>query len=421
MTKKLLHKTRQVYLIFSITIFMVVAPLFYFISQKFYIKNIDETLYHYKTEFLQNSASKLQESDVSKWNEFNSHIQIKNSIGLIRDSLFNTFVFNKEEQENEPYRELNAPIKIEGKPYTFSASISSVESEDLIANIALLFFVIILFLLTGLYIITQKLSTSLWKPFYGILQQIESFEIDKNKHPQFTKTNIEEFNRLNKSVENLINKNLIIYENQREFIENAAHELQTPIAVFQAKIDTLIQRTDVTKEQSELLGSLNESVAKLKKLNKNILLLSKIDKNQFNDTSTFAINDIIQNQLEFFTEQAKQKNIKITNNLQNACIVTANIGLTEVLVSNLFLNAIKHNIPNGEISVLIKNNQLSLSNSGNNNPLNINKLFERFSKMNSDSSGNGLGLAIIKKIAKQNKWKINYQFQDNQHVFLIDF
>ena len=72
----------------------------------------------------------------------------------------------------------------------------------------------------------------------------------------FLNSDIEEFNRLNTSIDNLIKRNILIYNNQREFVENAAHELQTPIAVFKAKIDTLIQRLDVTKGQSEILTSL---------------------------------------------------------------------------------------------------------------------------------------------------------------------
>src|SRR5690606_26525908 len=143
--------------------------------------------------------------------------------------------------ENEPYRELNLPVSIEGKPYTYSARINLVETEDLMKSIALLFFIIISLLLIGLLLINKRLSLNLWKPFYETLQQIEQFEIDKSNQPKLTDTNIEEFNRLNQSIEKLIERNTSIYHSQREFIENAAHELQTPLAVFQAKIDTLIQ------------------------------------------------------------------------------------------------------------------------------------------------------------------------------------
>ena len=136
-------------------------------------------------------------------------------------------------------------------------------------------------------------------------------EIDKNKEPHFLETDIEEFNRLNQSIEKLIEKNSIIYKNQREFIENAAHELQTPLAVFQAKIDTLIQFPTITQEHSEILNSLNDNVSKLNHLNKNLLLLSKIDNNTYYKKEKIIVNDIIQKNLLFFTEQASSKNISI--------------------------------------------------------------------------------------------------------------
>ena len=421
MNKKLLYKTRRIYLIFLIVIFLLVAPLFYILSQKIYLKNTDETLMLYKTEFIKNSALTLTENDIPVWNRFNARIQIKKPNGLRTDSLYYTSIFNHLEQEDEPYRALNAPITIAGKPYMFSATISLLESEDLMANIALLFFVIILLVLVGLYIITQKLSVTLWQPFYETLHQIESFEIDKNKLPQLSKTNIEEFNRLNKSIESLIQKNLVIYENQREFVENAAHELQTPIAVFQAKIDMLIQREDITQGQSEILISLNESVSKLNRLNRNLLLLSKIDKNQFHKTQTFSIKESIEKQLEFFTEQAKQKKVTVKTNFLSDCFVNANIGLTEILISNLMLNAIKHNVKNGVITISVSDGFLEVMNTGKNEELLTDKLFNRFSKANDSTQGNGLGLAIVKKIAALNKWGVSYQFSDKTHIFSVRF
>ncbi|MDA3906251.1 MAG: HAMP domain-containing sensor histidine kinase [Bacteroidales bacterium] len=423
MSKKLLHKTQQVYLVFSVAIFIVVAPLFYFFSQKFYIENTDETLILYKTEFIQNSISKLKENDIAVWNSYNTRTQIQESIGLKTDSLFYTTYFNQVEQENEPYRELNSPIRIQGKLYTFSARVNLVESEDLMTSIALLFFILILLMLLGLFIITKKLSLSLWKPFYKTLRQIEDFEINKKSQPQFSATKIEEFNRLNKSIENLIQKNIVIYENQREFVENAAHELQTPIAVFKAKIDTLINRSDVTQGQSGILSSIIKSIARLDRLNKNLLFLSKIDKNQFSETHTFSIKELIENQLDFFTEQAKQKNIKIKTNLKGVCSINSNIGLTEILISNLFLNAIRHNVKNGEgeVNISLSEQKLEITNTGSLEELSQKKLFNRFSKSNSSEQGNGLGLAIIKKIADLNNWEISYSFSDNLHFFSVRF
>jgi signal transduction histidine kinase len=422
MSKKLLHKTLQVYLVYSVIIFIIIAPVFYFLADKFYIDNVDETLLNSKIEFVKITLPKLKSTDISLWNKFNNNnVKIKTYKKINSDTLFYTSYYDIEEQEKEPYRELNAPITIDGKPYIFSSKINLIESEDLMLSIALLFFGLIIFMLIGFYFFTKKLSIKLWKPFYQTSNQIEQFEIDKNTNLTFSKTAIEEFNRLNDSITNLIKRNKIIYQNQREFVENAAHELQTPIAVFKGKLELLIQRSDITKGQADLLSDLNQSIDKLTKLNKNLLLLSKIDRNQFDETSNIQIKSLIEKQLDFFKEQALKKNISIDTSLEQDISVTTNRSLAEIMINNLFLNAIRHNIKNGKVIVKLSENQFIISNSGNDKELNSKTIFNRFSKNSTSEKGNGLGLSIVKKIVDLNNWKISYSYINNFHIFLVKF
>ncbi|HFX18017.1 MAG TPA: HAMP domain-containing histidine kinase [Flavobacteriales bacterium] len=295
------------------------------------------------------------------------------------------------------------------------------ESEDLILSIAILFTFIIILLFLGLFFINKRLSKKLWQPFYQTLRQIENFEIDRQQKPVFHNSDVEEFNRLNNSLKKLIEKNSQIYDSQREFVENAAHELQTPIAVLKAKIDTFIQDSDITPKQAEILTAINHSVSRLHRLNKNLLLLSKIDKNQFDKKESFSINALIENQLQFFTEQAKQKNITIHTDFQNDIRINGHKGLTEIMLSNLLLNAIKHNIEKGEINISISEQALVISNTGIDNALPKDKLFKRFSKSNPSEKGAGLGLAIVKKIADTYGWTVSYRFKDGLHRFSVQF
>lgn len=421
MNKKLLNKTLETYLIYSVLILIISAPLFYYATKKLYTKEADDTLLLHKKEFIKYAASTLKYTDIPLWNKFNRNAKIYSIKQVTKDTLFFSSYYDTLDAEVEPYRELNFPISIQGKPYTYSERINLVETEDLLKNIALLFFAIISILLFGLFFITKKLSLNLWKPFYKTLHQIESFEIDKTKQPDFAETGVEEFNRLNTSIQKLIERNIAIYKSQKEFIENAAHELQTPLAVFQAKIDTLIQRSDVTQEQSEILSSLNDNVSRLNRLNKNLLLLSKIENESYSDILTISLADCIQKNFNFFAEQAKAKSLIIKMELEKDFEIRSNPVLAEVLISNLFLNAIKHNIENGLISITIYKDKLVFSNSGQPNPLTMDKLFKRFSKSNSSEQGTGLGLSIVKKIADINNWSVTYDYINNLHSFSILF
>lgn len=419
MTKKLLYISSKTYLIYAIATLAIAAPLFYFLTEKLYIDDADEALILRKNEFLKYSLPHLTEKDITVWNKLNRDIKILKAKSIVRDTFFFNYYYDSLALENEPYRELNVPITIEGKPYTYSARINLVETEDLIKSIAMLFFIIISLLLIGILIINKKLSEKLWKPFYETLQQIEQFEIDKSIKPKFADTHIEEFNRLNHSIEKLIERNVSIFHSQREFIENAAHELQTPLAVFQAKIDMLMQSTEFNEEQNLILSSLNDSVSRLNRLNKNLLMLSKIDNENYSEKINVNLNDVIQKQLDFFTEQATAKNITINTSLKEKVVVNTNLILTEILISNLFLNAIRHNIINGQIEVSLTKQELIFSNTGKDKPLDSKRLFTRFSKSNPSEQGNGLGLAIVKKIAELNNWDVSYSFIDYRHTFIV--
>ena len=421
MNKKLLYKTTRDFLLFSVVILLVSAPVFYFVTERLYIEETDETLLLQKEEFVEDFLPNFKISDIPIWNKYNRNVSILPSDNIRKDTLFDKVYFDKLENENEPYRVLNAPIVIEGKKFAYLGRVNMVEKEDMVISTALLFLLVIAILLIGILLINKISSKRIWKSFYDTLEQIRDFEIDKSKKPKFMQTGVEEFSQLNKSIERLIEKNTEIYNNQREFVENAAHELQTPLALFQTKIDTLIQFPDMPKEQSQLLGALNDDVSRLNRLNKNLLLLSKIENEHYLEKQPLILNDYLKKNLDFFSEQAKAKNLSIVMELNGTLELESNPALVEILINNLFLNAIRHNTADGKIIVTSRNRSVTFSNSGNKTPLAIDKLFGRFSKADPSSQGNGLGLAIIKKIAIQNNWEIAYAFENDLHNFTVTF
>lgn len=422
MTRKLLHKTLRYYITFSLVVMLLGVPLFFFISQWLYLHEADEALAVQKEEFVKFYVPQIQENEIAIFNKLNSDLHIEeNTEGITRDTIYDRNFYNHMDKENEPFRILKSPVVINQKPYVFSVRANLVDDYELALITLGIFTLMIVILLIGLFIITRRLSITLWKPFYQTLEQIEQFEIDKNSNPKLASNNIEEFNRLNLALNKLIERNTLIFKSQKEFIENAAHELQTPIAVFKGKIETLLQRDDVTEEQFEILDKLNDTTSRLNRLNKNLLLLSKIESRQYNIPEEVNFTESITKQLDFFIEQAQAKNITVNTNLAANTMVKTNPFLGEVLISNLFLNAIHHNSENGSINVTLDSERLVFSNTGTSASLQTDKLFERFSKTNTSSKGNGLGLSIIKKIVENNGWTIDYHFKDTLHFFEIRF
>ena len=421
MRKKLLHKTQQIYIIYSIITFLIISPIFYFTTEKLYLDDTDETLILNKERFEKQILPGFKIKDISTWNTYNPENLILDKIPIKKDSIFSTIDFSELEQEDEPYRMLFSPIKIEGQPYLYTEKINLVEAEDLLFSIAILFITLIILLMIGVFIITNRISKKIWKPFYELIHQIEEFEIDKDPKPHFKTTTIEEFNRLNEAVEKLMRKNIKIYNNQREFIDNAAHELQTPLAIFRSKIDLLIQRDDLTHGQAAIVVTINENIDRLIKLNKNLLILSKIDRNIELEVEKFSLKLLLEKQIEFFSGQANTKQIQIKNRINDDVIVNANKNLTEILFSNLLLNAMKYNVKNGTVIIELDNGKVSVSNTSDQTKIPKDKLFNRFSKSNQNQQGNGLGLAIVKKIVDQNNWEITYNYSKNRHFFTVTF
>jgi signal transduction histidine kinase len=274
----------------------------------------------------------------------------------------------------------------------------------------------------GFVLVTRVVYKKLWKPFYLTLREIEQFNIQKNEVPQFQETSIQEFRQLNDALGKLVSNNLQAYKIQKEFTENASHEMQTPLAVFQSKLDILLQQSNLSKEQLLIIQSLYNVTSRLTRINKNLLLLAKMDNLQFLDTEALNVPVVIAGSLSFFTEQAEANAIRIETDITpEDCIVQSNKTLLESLINNLITNAIKHNLPEGIIRISFQNRRLAIENTGVSNELDNTTLFRRFGRMSKTTKGSGLGLAIVQQICTLYRWQIEYRYTGNRHQFIIIF
>lgn len=418
---KLLNKTLLYYGLFAIILLLLSAPLYYFLSEKLYLDDVDEAILLRKNEFYSNTLATLKESEIPTWNRFNRDIHIlPDTVPITKEVIVQQNFYDSLGNEWEPYRALYANVKIQEKPYTLMIRLNLVESEDLIKTTAILYLLILAVLLTGFVIVSRIVSKKLWKPFYQTLSLIEQFNLEQNKLPQFDKTSTKEFQQLISVLQRLMRQNLNTYQTQREFTENAAHELQTPLAIFQSKLDLLLQNSSLTQEQANIIQHLYEASARLARVNKNLLLLAKIENNHFAEREELDVRELVKEVMPYFSEQAADKNILIQSDYKNPLIITTNKGLAEILVNNILMNAIRHNSVEGQLLVQVESNQLTISNTGYQS-LEGENLFKRFAKTSENAHSSGLGLALVKKIADLNNWSVKYVYQNNLHTFIVRF
>jgi signal transduction histidine kinase len=301
-----------------------------------------------------------------------------------------------------------------------TVQMSQVDNNELIMAIGLVQIALIVLLASGLLFLNRSLSKKLWKPFYNTLNQLKAYELDKNESFQIEKTDIIEFDDLNKTISHLIDRNRKVFLQQKEFIENASHELQTPIAIFQSKLDILMQNPMLSESGATTIMELEASAQRMARLNKNLLLLSKIDNEQFNNKEEIELSNLINDLLANLKLLVGKAELSITTTVAPLQIV-ANKTLIEVLLTNLFHNAIRHATLQRIVFVQLNERTLKVTNTGNPLKMNPAKMFERFSKEGARENSTGLGLAIVKKICDSYGFSISYVYEGGSHIFSVTF
>lgn len=420
---RLLNRTLIYYTLFATFILVLSSPFFYWLIEKLYLEDVDEAIVLRKREFLAKNRATLTINNIADWNRFNRDTRIlpDTVTSKPKDHIIQEVFYDEMTPEWEPYRVLYTNVYIGPQRYVLMIRLNLIESEDLIRTLAWLYFGVVFALLIVIFFVTRFISNRLWQPFYDTIDKIRQFNIEQHLLPVFVATPIKEFRELNKGLTKLIKDNLKAYQNQKEFTENAAHELQTPLAVFQSKLDMLLQEPTLNPNQAEILQSLYEAASRLSKVNKNLLLLAKIENNQYASSETVNVGNLIEDVLPHFYRQALSRNLTISADIKDAPILNGSRPLVEIMINNLILNAITHNRMNGSIAIKATAKELVISNTGEAQKLNPDNLFKRFAKSSKSISGSGLGLSIIKQICQRHNWQIHYQYKDDQHTFIVVF
>ncbi|MBL4677404.1 MAG: HAMP domain-containing histidine kinase [Mucilaginibacter sp.] len=415
---KLIDRYNRISLLVTIAIIIVTGFVYYLTISYILTNRVDRDLV-------------VEENEIFAYVKLNDKLpQVFKSDGLkirftasatdsITRTFGNTLFYNEEENEQEAGRMLTSSVKVEGKTYRIEITESKVETEYLIRFIFFITLGIILVLLTLLLIINRILVRRLWKPFYRILEGIKLFNVaDKNGiHP--VASNIDEFRDLNMEVTAMSGRVMNDYQSLKGFVENAAHELMTPLAVINSKLDTLMQVGEMTDKQGAIISEVYDTVGRLKKLNRSMLLLSRIENKLLAEPEIIDLLGFIEHKISEFHELLAERDIVVNQDLQ-PCQVTINRDLLTVMLNNLLGNAILHNIKNGNIGIRLNKNELLIANTGSGTALNEQKVLQRFYK-SSESEGSGLGLTLVKEICDNYGYVFNYNFKDGLHAFEIKF
>ncbi|MBL7872590.1 MAG: HAMP domain-containing histidine kinase [Cyclobacteriaceae bacterium] len=422
---RLLQVSLRSLLLYSLILVLISIPISIFSIRQIINEEVDESLALHTNQFIKHIKSyeylEDLEMDLKIWDQLSYDIVLTPSDIMSAGQKYETIsMYDSIEHELHPFRTLSSNIIIKDKPYLLTIKMSLVDNNELVMALGIVQVILIVLLAAGLLLLNRSLSRKLWKPFYNTLNQLKAYELDKSESIIPEKTNIIEFDDLNKTISHLTDRNRKVFLEQKEFIENASHELQTPLSIFQSKLDNLMQIPGLTESGAATLLDLEETAQRMARLNKNLLLLSKIDNDQFNEVEEIDLAALTKKLLWNLHPMADLGNISIQTTI-NPLAIKANSTLLEVLLTNLFHNAIRHTNVNGKVTVEITDRVLTITNTGNPLKMNPEKIFERFSKEGRSENSSGLGLAIVKKICDTCLYELHYNFHSGVHTFSVAF
>ncbi|MDR2287331.1 MAG: HAMP domain-containing histidine kinase [Prevotellaceae bacterium] len=414
------------YLISRITLFFTVimllwATVYFFLQMKEIHDGIDEGLTNLKQEFIAkaNTTSGFTEilKDNTPPNFYIKEIMQEDAETLI-ENFTTTAIYFPTELEKEEVRMLTTAFRCEqnGKYYQLQFFISTVESNDLTENMLYLLLGLWITLSLTMFVVGKIIITKANKPFYRLLDELKRFNLDNSRMIDFPPVKIREYIQLNNTVRELLEKNMHVFTEQKVFIENTSHELQTPLAIAIAKLENLLEkyRNDETyvKELAGVLDILN----RMKRLNSNLLLLSKIKNRQFAESRTVNLRETLEKVIVEFDDLAAYRQITVEQKGNASLVLQINEDLVHILFTNLVKNAIIHNEPNGKISIRYASDTITIANTGNRAAA---KMFDRYQTGASDEKSSGLGLSIVKTIADLYQIEINYCYDGEMHIFKL--
>jgi len=409
---KLLTKTSLNFISTSVIFFLVGSIVMYFSVRNIVAEDLQNRLLEQQKAFfntetqnkLQDLASNLvfiQESQKELVQSFSDTVLIVNEKYML-------------------YRKLQFTYLQDEQHYKISILQSRNQSDKLFKKIvimnvgfAMLFFLIVFF------VNRQSIKNAL-KVFYSTINKLEDFQVNKAQSLTLDTAEVKEVKKLNDVFEKMSEQIRKDFEVQKEYTENVAHELQTPLAIISSKADELMQADNLTKKQMEQLALLLETTNRLSKINQSLIFLTKIDNRFYTEGSTFSLNELIKEKLVLFETVIEDKTLKLALDLKDETHIYMDPYLAETLVVNLLKNAIVHNENGGELSIKLANQCLIIANSGTVLTFSESDIFKRFSRSEHSKKSLGIGLSIVKRICDLYNFNINYQFQE-KHIFVIKF
>lgn len=412
-----LIKLIRKYLIIGSVLVLLIGCISHFLIFRFFI--------HYSTDQVLIDQQKKVENYVAKhdtlpllWKAVLQPLrierkQISDPDGYPPRQFKDTLLYSEETGSITPYRQLYFVVSYKQEHHLININQPTVITNDLFYAIVSSLLILVILLILFTYIIGYLLKKNIWKPLNVNLNKLHDYDLKGNTVLTLKNLDIKEFDEINNVIMRMVDKINADYENSRIFTEDASHEMQTPLSIIKSKLDLLMQDKSLENnpEQAQAVLAMLRAVSRLSNLNKSLLLISKINNDQFEEKTDVDIRSLLEAYLQDFEELIVAKKLTVSADLTD-CNCYMNSNLSEILISNLLSNAIRHNVISGSIEVILKNRSLIISNTSAEETDRSVNLFERLIRRGQLNESSGLGLNIVKSICEKNGFTVTYDYPE---------
>ena len=354
---------------------------------------------------------------------FLNEVSAEYAAAQLRERYSDEEIFIPERDDEEPARVLRKVFHDrDGRWYELTVMTPTIEKEDLREAILGWIVSLYLFLLGMILLVTVVVLYRTMRPLYALLRWLDGYTVGAQNPPLVVETSVTEFRRLNDAARRYAERAEETFERQKQFIGNASHEMQTPLAVCRNRLEMLVDDAPtLTEEQLGEIAKVQRTLDYLVRLNRSLLLLSKIDNGQFPETEAVDMNALVRRTAEDMEEIYAYRNMRFTLADEGPLTVRMNPSLAGSVVANLVKNAFVHGDAGGEIVVTVAPRRLTVANSGAGGPLDAGHIFDRFYQGAKKEGSTGLGLAVVDAVCRLYGLKIAYSHADGRHCFTVDF
>ncbi len=329
-------------------------------------------------------------------------------------------VYIKAKNEFEPARTISYIYNDDrGRFFEVVVFTPTIDKADLKAAVAYWMAALYAAIVACIVAVNRRTLSRAMRPLHAILGWLDAYRLGERNSKMELETSVKEFRRLGEAIRRMTKRNESLYEEQKRFVANASHEMQTPLAVIQSRLEMLLDDGQLTKQQMGEVVKALHTLKALSRTNRSLLLLCKIEGGQFKAAGRVSMAETARRLLPDMEMVYAHKGLAVETRTDGDMRPEMDESLATTLVANLLKNAFTHANPGGSITVSITPLAMTVANTGQDTPLDGQRIFERFYHSAGKPSSTGLGLSIVEAICRLYGMAVAYRFEGGMHVFEV--